>query len=295
MRRETPAPSPVSRSRARSRIGLVALAIPVVLVLITIRTPVALFALADPFRSGPTGEGGGSAGSVTGDVADGIPDGRSPHPGTIVSETVSASDGRWGASPIRPGDSGLLLEEIRGGWRVEAGGEEAAALAVIAAHDWADARTTASDGSSGGAIVVVEAVERPGALHAVVTLLIRTASELHRLAFPITFGADGPVLAGTPWPLPPPSASMLPLTGAAIGDPELLAAARRALEAVGISGDRLIAVEATDGWPFIARLDDEAAGHPWLRWHLDRFVVSGLPLHRSGEFTTGTTLRGVEP
>jgi hypothetical protein len=266
--------------RPRSRIGPLLLALASVVGLIILRSPVALFALADPFRSASTGEAPSARTSVEDDVA---------------VESGGASDGRWGASPIRPGDGGLLLEEIRGGWRVEAGGEEATALAVIAAHDWVDARTATRDGSSGEAVVVVEAVERPGSLHAVVTLIVSMTDELHRLAFPITFGVDGPMLAGAPWPLPAPIAVLLPLAGVPIDDPELFAAAQRALDAVGIDGERLVAVEATDGWPFIARLDDDTVGHPWLRWHLDRFVVSGLPLHRSGEFTTGTTLRGVEP
>jgi hypothetical protein len=271
---------PRVRRRSRSRIGPVLVALAFVVGVIVIRSPVALFALAEPFRPASTGEGPSAGASVEDDVA---------------VESDGASDGRWGASPIRPGDGGLLLEEIRGGWRIEAGGEEAAALAVIAAHDWADARTTATDRSSGEVVVVVEAVERPGTLHAVVTLLVRMTDELHRLAFPVTFGVDGPMIAGAPWPLPAPVAVPLPLAGVPVDDAELVAAARRALETVGIGGDRLVAVEATDGWPFIARLDDDTVGHPWLRWHLDRFVVSGLPLHRSGEFTRATTLRGVEP
>jgi hypothetical protein len=202
------------------------------------------------------------------------------------------SDGRWGASPIRPGGLDFTVEELRGGWRVEAGAEEAAALAVIAAHAWAgrhgapasgpESGVGASAGAGAGAIVAVEAVERPGALHAVVTLLVAAGQELHRIAVPIAFGAEGPAIAGAAWPLPAPNTTTAPSTGTAIGDPELIASARRALDAVGIPGERLVALEATEGWPFIARLEDDADGHPWLRWHLDRFVVSGLPLRSGG-------------
>jgi hypothetical protein len=179
---------------------------------------------------------------------------------------------------------------MRGGWRVESGNEEAAALAVIAAHAWADARrpdTTSSigDGPATGAIVVVEAVERPGAHHAVVTVLVApdgAAGPLHRIAVPVVIGALGPVLAGIPWLLPAPVLDTRTIVGTPVGDPELIASARRALDVVGLPGDRLVALEATDGWPFIARLDDAAGAHPWLRWHLDRFVVTGLPLVRTG-------------
>lgn len=229
-----------------------------------------------------------------GNVPDGVTDRADAGHGLTSAPDPATSgdtpDGRWGASPIRPGGLGVTVEELRGGWRVEAGAEEAAALAVVAAHAWADGRDASMSGAASGvgagaragAIVAVEAVERPGALHAVVTLLVAEGRELHRIAVPIAFGADGPAVAGTPWPLPAPIAATAPLAGTAIGDPELMAAARRALDAVGIPGERLVALEATEGWPFIARLDDDAEGHPWLRWHLDRFVVSGLPLRSGG-------------
>jgi len=208
-----------------------------------------------------------------------------------------ATTGRWGPAPVRPQLTGILVEELRGGWRMEAGNEEAAALAVIAAHAWVDALRDPADASRSatgrpatGAIVAIEAVERPGAHHAVVTVLVAhegPRGRLLRIAFPVVFGPDGPAIAGAPWMLPPPTAedalsATRPLQGTPVGDPSLIASARMALDAVGIPGDRLVALEATDGWPFIARLDDEAPAHPWLRWHLDRFVVTGLPLVRAG-------------
>jgi len=231
--------------------------------------------------------------AAVGSVVDGAAapegDGRGPTTARDAREDGGTADGRWGASPVRPGGLEIALEEFRGGWRLEAGAEEAVALAVVAAHEWAGSRAARASGAGSvgadtgaGAIVAVEAIERPGTLHAVVTLLVVMGSELHRIAVPIAFGADGPTVAGTAWPLPAPTSTPSTLTGTAVGDPELLEAARRALDAVGIPGERLSALEATEGWPFIARLDDDADGHPWLRWHLDRFVVSGLPLRSGG-------------
>jgi len=233
--------------------------------------------------------------NVTGSVTERT--GAEARPGADVTQ------GRWGATPTRPQAPGFLVEELRAGWRVEAGNEEAAALAVIAAHAWAEARRAASGASQGagsaratgaagatGAIVAIEAVERPGSHHAVVTALVAPdgpQGDVHRIAVPVQFGESGPSLAGPPWQLPPPDTDRLlagsaGLTGTPVGDPELIASARRALDAVGLPGDRLVALEATDGWPFIARLDGDAVAHPWLRWHLDRFVVAGLPLTRAG-------------
>jgi hypothetical protein len=223
---------------------------------------------------------------ITETVLDG-PDARS-------ASTVASGDamtGRWGGTPDRTGGLELLLEEFRGGWRIEGGNEEAAALAVIAAHAWADvrrrpSRTTpgSADGPAMGAIVTVEAVERPGAHHAVVTALVApegAAGTLHRIGIPLVMGPGGPSLAGEPWSLPAPGIAPAAVTGTPVEDAELIASARRALDAVGLPGDRLVALEATDGWPFIARLEDGEAAHPWLRWHLDRFVIAGLPLARS--------------
>jgi hypothetical protein len=217
-------------------------------------------------------------------VADDVAVGRDVTTGVAASTDPGGPDGRWGAPAPRP-TTELLLEERRGGWRVESGVEEAAALAVIAAHAWVDTRSTgdaAQRGAPGagaeGAIVIVEAIEQPGPLHAVVTLLVAAGAELHRLAVPVTIRADGATLAGAPWPLPAPRLETQPLAGTPIGDEELLAAARRAIASVGIDEERLVALEVTDGWPFIARLDD-TDGHLWLRWHVDRFVITGLPLN----------------
>lgn len=269
----------------------------VVTAVLLIGSPLRLFALlGDAGASGrittssSDGPTPGTTASVLPVITDTVLDG----PGARSAAAVPSGDvmvGRWGNAPDRPGGLGLLLEEYRGGWRVEGGTEEAAALAVIAAHAWADVRRRTSGTAPGsadeeatGTVVAVEAVERPGAHHAVVTVLVApdgAVGALHRIAIPLMMGPAGPSLAGAPWSLPAPDVRSTPSVGTPIADPELIASARRALDAAGLPGDRLVTLEATDGWPFIARLDDGDAAHPWLRWHLDRFVIAGLPLART--------------
>lgn len=237
-------------------------------------------ARVDDVRRPPATDDGSSAAAAPSE------DGSDERP----SPLAGAPTGRWGSPGERPPVPGLRVEELRGGWRVEAGAEEAAALGVIAGHAWAhaDAATGRAPGATGavpgadaGAVVTLEAVERPGTGHAVVTVLVATTERVQRLAVPVTFGATGPVIAGPPWVLPSPSTDAEVLTGTPIGDEVLIAAAREALDLAGFDASRLVALEVTDGWPFIARLADDREGHPWLRWHLDRFVVTGLPLDRA--------------
>jgi hypothetical protein len=294
-----------SRRSRRSRRQTGAALVLAALALLVLRTPLGvLSALADVFGAPvtdgelfPSHEPGferePSGNDTPGaSVASGASAQSSRGPGGIGDEGDVAGyprEGRWGAPPVRPATGAILLEEWRAGWRVEPGVEEAAALAVIAAHAWADARAMHAGGSGSvgagalGTIVTVEAVERPGALHAVVTLLVADADELHRIAVPVLLGTMGPRLAGPAWSLPAPRSDAIDLRGTPTGDTDLLDAARRALEGIGIPGERLVALEVTDGWPFIARLDGHGAGHPWLRWHLDRFVVAGLPLNAGGQ------------
>ena len=193
---------------------------------------------------------------------------------------VTPDDGRWGEPAPRP-TTGVVVEELRGTWRVEPGIEEAVALAVVAAHRWAAESVGGADARGGGGMIVaVEAVERPGAHHGVVTLLVAVDGDLHRIAQPVRLDTAAPALAGPPWRLAAPELHVIELEGAAIGDTELLAAAERALTRAGLPGERLTSLDATDGWPFVARLED--ADDVWLRWHVDRFVVPGLPLDVAG-------------
>lgn len=292
MRALAPSPPLGAAERRRRRTPLVVGVLLLMLTAYVLRAPTDVLARfvppADvPERAAP------AADSVPDDVTTDSDVGAGGPAGTVIPPTVhdlpqgsagGDADGRWGPPATRP-TSGLILEELRGGWRVESGMEEAAALAVVAAHAWATERglVTRTPGGTGGAIVTVEAMERPGAHHGVVTLLIADDAALHRLAVPVRLAPDRPAIAGPPWPLPAPSLAALPVDGTPIGDEELIAAARRALEHVGIPGARMVALEVTEGWPFIARLDDDTDGHPWLRWHVDRFVVAGLPLDAAGE------------
>ena len=261
---------------------IVAVALTAIAVLV-LRAPMDVLAALSPTTLA-TGSGESDAagvGSVRARDAGGVASGEEGD--AVVRAPDDTSQGRFGTPAPRP-TTALVIEELRGGWRVGSGVEEAAALAVVAGHAWAATRGTvpAAPGASQGAIVTVEAVERPGAHHAVVTLLVAAAGggapQLHRIAVPVLLDVDGPTIAGAPWVLPTPTLRISELEGSAIGDAELIAGARRALEGVGIPGERMVALEVTDGWPFIARLDDDAQGHPWLRWHVDRFVVAGLPL-----------------
>lgn len=269
-----------SRSALPSRSTGIATAALAVVALLVLREPAEVLSLVRP----PSTDRGVPGPALLGSVEDGV-----DAPGPVPSGTTEAStapegqasdEGRWGPSAPRP-TVGIVVEEFRDVWRVEAGIEEAVALAVLAAHRWAadeDLATSAPGG--GGAIVTVEAVERPGALHAVVTLLVASDRVVERLAVPVRLDTPSPALAGSVWRLPAPTVRTVALEGIAVRDAELIAAARAALDDVGIPGERLRVLEATDGWPFVARLD-EGLGDRWLRWHVDRFVVAGLPLHHT--------------
>lgn len=292
-------------SRLLQRLRTV-IALLVVLVLLgALRSPAEVLArLRLPGTSGPT------LGSVQGpegvrhDLVDRDDRGGDPGQGQARSDATDDRSDHAGPVDLAPLEGDIRLQEIRGGWRLEAGVEEAAALAVLAGHAWARALPVldasargvpSSPAGRGEPMVVVEAVERPGPFAAVVTLLVAPygpaddlaalltagSGDLFRLAVPVLIGSEGATLAGTPWTLPPPSPSVRPLDLTEVTDPDLVRSARRALESVGMDGERLVALEATEGWPFIARLDGAPNGDPWLRWHLDRFVVAGIPLQRT--------------
>lgn len=286
-------PHEARRSARPTHRGLVLAVALAVLTVLILRSPTDVLTLLAPTPStravptddatspGPDAGDDADVGSVRARDAGAVASGEEGD--AIVRAPDDAAQGRFGTPATRP-TTALVIEELRGGWRVESGVEEAAALAVIVGHTWAatSGAVPAIPGAPQGSIVTVEAVERPGAHHAVVTLLVAAAGggapELHRIAVPVLLDAHGPTIAGAPWVLPAPTLRTSDLEGSAIGDAELIAAAHRALEGVGIPGERMVALEVTDGWPFIARLDDDAQGHPWLRWHVDRFVVAGLPL-----------------
>jgi hypothetical protein len=278
--------STMNMSAGRRRLSTVASLLLVILAVSVVRSPA-------EFLARVTSEGPIAAERIRvsappgGSDTDGTQDARGARE---AGPGVPAQDG-----PARPVLDGLVLREVRGGWRVAPGVEEAAALALLVGHAWRPASPAGGDdvgGTSQLRIVVIEAVEQPGPGAAVITLLIAPegltgGATVHRVAVPVLIGEDGAALGGSPWELPPPVHGRRELSGAATDDPDLLRSARLALDAVGLDGSSLIALEATDGWPFIART--VAGPHPWLRWHVDRFVVTGLPLHRAAVGSTGTT------
>ena len=318
MGRVTEQAPPVAPSRTFERVRIMLGLLVLLTLLGALRSPVEVLSrimiprAADPMLGNVAGpEGHAHDGVTTPDRASEREQGTRPPSGDAVPMGRASEPGQ--SSP-----GGVWLHEVRGGWRIEPGVEEAAALAVLVGHAWAAALSpdpsVAQDASGrlverGGTVVVVEAVERPGPLAAVVTLLVApwgvTDDEAHadaeggpgivpvqrilRLGVPVVLSDTGASLAGEPWSLPGPTLGIRPLTSTTLTDPDLLASARRALEGVGIDGGRLVALEATEGWPFIARLaeagtaeeNDGATGDPWLRWHLDRFVIAGLPLQRA--------------
>ena len=199
---------------------------------------------------------------------------------------------RVGTPPGAATSADLRLVELRGGWRDREDLATAVALAVLVGTAHADTTLGA------GARVAVEAVEQPGPDAAVVTLLVAPARaedadapRAVRLAVPVRTGAGGVRVAGNPWTLPGPRLDPDPPAGDAVTDADLLEAAADALARAGIGAD-LASLETTDAWPFVARLDGGPGGSGsttvWLRWHLDRFVVSGLPLQTAAGSGEGT-------
>lgn len=307
--RRPPTEGTRAASRASSRLlqrlrTMIALLIVLVL-LGALRSPAEMLArFRLPGTSGPTPSSVEGSGGARHDLVDDGERDRNPGQGRARSDVTDDRSDHGGPVDPAPLESDVRLQEIRGGWRLEAGVEEAAALAVLAGHAWARA-IPSLDASARGVppsppgrgepMVVVEAVERPGPFAAIVTLLVAPygpaddlaalltagSDDLFRLAVPVLMGGGGATLAGAPWTLPPPSPSVRSLDLTEVTDPELVRSARRALEGVGIAGERLVKLEATEGWPFIARLDGSSDGDPWLRWHLDRFVVAGIPLQRT--------------
>jgi hypothetical protein len=209
---------------------------------------------------------------------------------------AAAAEGPPGA------DEDLLLLEQRGRWRVAAGAEEAAALAVVVARAWL------TDHEPRLAIVdleppevgryaehlVVEAVEATAPELTVVTLLAvlldgqdELTTTVRRVAVPIALDARGARPAGPPWWLPGPDLTPAPPPTRPVEDAADLLAAVEALQAAGyedVTLDRLedlggaaAAATVTARTPDGERLD----GPVVLRRHVDRYVVAGDVLARA--------------
>lgn len=204
-----------------------------------------------------------------------------------VSRPVAEASGSSVAGPSNP------VAELRATWRLTGGLEEAAALGVIVARRAAVEERGAD--TAHRAFAVLEAVERPTGDAIVVTVLVDVgtaddadgdpggdATGLVRMAVPLVVGDQGPSLAGEPWVLPAPDLTVLAPAVTSLDDPRLVASARLALVRAGSPPDDAPTLERTSSWPVVARLTVD--GRPrvvWLRWHLDRFVVAGLPLDRA--------------
>jgi hypothetical protein len=202
------------------------------------------------------------------------------------------------AGDVQLPDELLALQgrEVRGGWRVAAGPEEAVALAVVAGRAWLTGVEPVLElgfdpqpHPNGGYAehLVVESVEQPAADALVVTLVAVVldvgggSPEVRRLAVPLAATSDGPRLAGSPWELPPPVLDQVTLPRETSTDPADLDAARMALASAGLTDLDLVALHRTAGWPVIAEVTTGAADRThevWLRPHLEGFVVSGTTL-----------------
>ncbi len=231
-------------------------------------------------------------------------------------DTALETTGPEVAASDPPGQT-VTLEgrELRGRWRVEAGPEEAVALAVVAGRAWltgvAPVLDLGLDPGTGGANgyaehLIVEAVEHPASDALVVTLVaVMLDAEggspaVRRLAVPIAMTPEGPRLAGTPWDLPPPVLDRITLARETTTDEGELDAARAALLAAGLTEPDLVALHHTDGWPVIAEVatpGTDLTHELWLRRHHDGFVVAGTTL--AGARTTteqgGTAATAPDP
>lgn len=237
-------------------------------------------------------------------------------PGTNPTDLDPGSDADDGPRTDRDEEVIVLdAQEIRGGWRVEAGPEEAVALAVVAGRAWltgveplldlglAPDQRPAEDVVGYAEHLIVEAVEQPAADAVVVTLVAvvldaagGSAPSVRRLAVPVALTAQGPRLAGTPWDLPPPVLERVTLPRQVTTDIADLDAARDALIVAGLTELELVGLHRTDGWPVIAEVvtpGTDLRHEVWLRPHVNGFVVAGTTL--AGAAVAPTTEPTAEP
>jgi hypothetical protein len=315
--------APPEPGRGRRSILLVLAVLPWLAVLALLLRPHASTPITDPVaheltpaeaHGSPERSPGTAPGTTT--TRDDAPDVTSPrHPpaGPHATGTAGREDEGGTGSMASPGPvagdatdgGGWWLTEQRGNWRLGPGDGATAAIATAVGRAWLtevaprlEVTGIEPDGARTYAEhLVVEAVERPAAGAAVVTLLAVVLyadaehhAEVQRVAVPIAETPDGPRPAGSPWRLPAPDLTVMPLDASPVEDPSLTLEALEALEAAGFGEGRALevtALERTDGWPWIAHVrpndDTEAAdprweGSVWLRRHLDGFALSGVPL-----------------
>jgi hypothetical protein len=289
----------------RARPLLLALASVPWLVVIALLVVPGRLGVEDPEPTAGTAPGAGSDAAHVTDPSVGEA-ARMDHAGTDAAPPPSTDPGP-GAEPQIPDhpDEAVTLEarELRGHWRVEAGAEEAVALAVVAGRAWLTGVAPVLDlgyhpeeaPDAAGRYaehLVVEAVEQPAADAVVVTLVAvvldatgGAAPTVRRLGVPVALTDQGPRLAGSPWELLPPVLDRVELVREPITAAAELDAARAALVTAGLTGLDLLALHRTDGWPVIAEVTTPGAGTTkelWLRRHLDGFVVAGTTLTGPG-------------
>jgi hypothetical protein len=231
----------------------------------------------------------------TGEPTEDPVDRDAPGRGDVADDAAHAPPRTEGGADA--GSSGWSITEHRATWRIAPGDGATAAVAVAWARAWltgldpqlADAELEPIDDATYAEHLVVEAVERPEAGAAVVTVvavLLRTggqAATVERLAVPVVEPAgEAPRPAGRPWWLPAPDLGATPLTLEEVDDPELSLAAAEALAGAGLDA-QLVALGRTEAWPWIAVVQGQHgdAGplqEIWLRRHLDGFAVTGLPV-----------------
>jgi hypothetical protein len=291
---ETPAP------RRRRTVLVVLAVLPWLVVLAAVVSP---RLSPDPSREDARSDAGSGADTPAADPADEDEPGPDPAPATNPQASrpgpAAGTPPGEGAVPVEPG---WWLTEHRGKWRLGPGDGVAASVAVVVARAWltglpprlevAGIHPTAGDGYVEH--LAVEAVERPEAGAAVVTLLAVLlevgedhSAHVRRLAVPLAEEPGGPRPAGSPWWLPAPDLSPVPVEGEPVDDPDLLAAATAALAGAGLGHLEVVALERTTRWPWIARVrgvdadataGEETEGAVWLRRHLDGFALAGEPL-----------------
>lgn len=228
-----------------------------------------------------------------------------PQPGGSPSEDNQPEPTTAAVDPNDPAliplsEHGLVIDELRGRWRLGPEDGDAAALAVAVARSWLtgiEPRLELGDltpvtDHTYVEHLVVEAVERPQPDAAVVSLLAvlldrhedTTEVRAARLAVPIAFVDDTVRPAGIPWWTTPPDLRPVELSRTPVEDPADLLDAVEALALAGFSDVELHTLEQTTGWPFIATLEATAPdgstldGEVWLRRHLEGFVVAGASL-----------------
>lgn len=238
----------------------------------------------------------------------------SPAPGTTPGPTPAGptptAGGSWpdptapDPAPAPSGEPGPGAVALRFGARAAAGPADAASVATVVARTWLGAIGPEPDVDVGDAEgppvyvdhLAVEAVDIPTPDAAVVTVVAvvmeahegsYTSARVVRVGVPIALDEAGAHPAGEPWWLPAPDLATRPVSWTPVDDPDALARAGVALEAVGYGEVSVLELATSPTWPLRATVTAVAPGADvadehviWLRDHLGDLVVAGaLPTH----------------